>query len=67
MSTQMNMSFSFVRGHQLVLILSLQRYHHTAHSFNILEQARSAVKASIKVDISRPDWQEQLNDRAEAR
>lgn len=32
-----------------------------------MEQARSAVEASIKVDISRPDWQEQLNDRAEAR
>ena len=34
---------------------------------NIVEQARSALKAAIKADISRPEQQEQMNNRAEAR
>ena len=33
---------------------------------NIVEQAVSALKAAIKVDISRPEIQVQMNDRAEA-
>ena len=34
---------------------------------NIVEQAISALKAAIKADISRPEQQEQMNNRAEAR
>ena len=34
---------------------------------NIVEQAVSALKAAIKADISRPEIQVQMNDRAEAR
>lgn len=34
---------------------------------NIVEQAISALKAAIKADISRPEIQVQMNDRAEAR
>ena len=34
---------------------------------NIVEQAVSAFKAAIKADISRPEIQVQMNDRAEAR
>ena len=34
---------------------------------NIVEQAISALKAAIKADISRPEVQEQMNNRAEAR
>jgi len=34
---------------------------------NIVEQAISALKASIKADISRPEIQRQMNDRDEAR
>lgn len=34
---------------------------------NIVEQAISALKAAIKADISRPEQQQQMNDRAEAR
>ena len=34
---------------------------------NIVEQAVSALKATIKADISRPEIQVQMNDRAEAR
>ena len=34
---------------------------------NIVEQATSALKAAIKADISRPEQQEQMNNREEAR
>ena len=34
---------------------------------NIVERAVSALKAAIKADISRPEIQVQMNDRAEAR
>ena len=34
---------------------------------NIVEQAISALKAAIKADISRPEIQQQMNDRADAR
>ena len=34
---------------------------------NIVKQAVSALKAAIKADISRPEIQVQMNDRAEAR
>ena len=34
---------------------------------NIVEQAIRALKAAIKADISRPDQQEQMNKREEAR
>ena len=34
---------------------------------NIVEQAVSALKAPVKADISRPEIQVQMNDRAEAR
>ena len=34
---------------------------------NIVEQAISALKAAIKADISRPEQQEQMNNRAKAR
>ena len=34
---------------------------------NIVELAVSALKAAIKADISRPEQQEQMNNRAEAR
>ena len=34
---------------------------------NIAEQAVSALKAAIKADISRPEIQVQMNDRAETR
>ena len=34
---------------------------------NIVEQAISALKATIKADISRPEIQEQMNNREEAR
>ena len=34
---------------------------------NIVEQAVSALKAAMKADISRPEIQEQMNNRAEAR
>lgn len=33
----------------------------------IVEQALSALKAAIKADVSRPQQQEQMNNRAEAR
>ena len=35
--------------------------------FNIIEQAVSALKAAIKADISRPEIQVQMNDRADVR
>lgn len=34
---------------------------------NIVEQAVSSLKAAIKADISRPEIQERMNDRNEAR
>ena len=34
---------------------------------NIVEQAISSLKAAIKADISRPEIQEQMNNREEAR
>ena len=34
---------------------------------SIVEQAISALKAAIKADISRPEQQEQMNNREEAR
>ena len=34
---------------------------------NIVEQAISALKAAIKADISRPEQQEQMNNREKAR
>ena len=34
---------------------------------NIMEQAVSSLKAAIKVDISRPEIQERMNDQNEAR
>ena len=34
---------------------------------NLVEQAISALKAAIKADISRPEQQEQMNNREEAR
>ena len=34
---------------------------------NIVEQAISALKAAVKVDISRPEIQARMNDREEAR
>ena len=34
---------------------------------NIIKQAISALKAAIKADISRPEQQEQMNNREKAR
>ena len=50
----------------LVQILSLKSCHHSPF-LNILEQAISALKATIKADISRLEQQEQMNNREEAR
>ena len=42
-------------------------YHPTVHPRNIVEQAISSLKAATKADISRPEIQEQMNNREEAR
>ena len=45
----------------------LKKLPHLSPFFNIVEQAISSLKAAINADISRPEIQEQMNTREEAR
>ena len=72
-SILMNMSSSFMMERQPTIIAipgpntELKKLPPYSPFLNIVEQAISFLKEAIKADISRPEIQEQMNNREEAR
>ena len=73
-ATQMTMCFSFIMAHQPITILSIpgpnsdfEKLPPYSPFLNIVKKVISFLEAAIKAAISRPEQQEQMNNKAEAR